>query len=411
MAIKKNILSEILLLELLCYVPIAIICGNILPPVGFLKIHWIYIGVVFILTFLVLGKNRQYNLLLIIIFLFALIQSFTSIKFSVPDYIDFISGPLLFIAIVNICVSDKIDLHRLRRYRKKLLIGFAVPIAIAFLQLVKILPLEFLNATYVNVTIYGNEVLERVNGFLFHGIELAIIIFFFFVNIGLLTTHLKMYSVLGVMIFFEFITIIKTGIITAILYAGYFSYFIDNQLRSFKSIIIGCLLIFGFSYIYILIPDIQEQRFTFDERTLKFEDQLFTGRGFIWNTYIRGIKDFSFLQVLFGAGYGSAPIIFRENLIGNVAQLTWSPGPHNQLLELFVNGGLFAIWFIIFVLRKQYKKLSAIFAMNQPMFYKYYLGIVLIPLMAMGLTAPIMSMYVYWCGLSTVIISLKLKFS
>lgn len=213
------------------------------------------------------------------------------------------------------------------------------------------------------------------------------------------------------MIFFEFITIIKSGILTAILFTGYFAYFIDQRLRSFKSIAIACLVIFGFSYVYILIPDIKEQRLNFDGRFFQFEDQLFTGRGFIWNTYIRGIKDFTIPQVIFGGGYGSAPVIFTRNLIGNVAQRQWAPGPHNQLLELFVNGGLFAIWLISIILIKQYKKLAEIFKENKGLFTKYYLGVILIPLFAMGITAPIMSMYIYWCGLSTVILSLKLKLS
>lgn len=410
MVTTKNIV-ELILLELLCYVPIAIILGNILPPVGPLKIHWMYIGVVFLFTLLSLAKNIRAHDLLLLIVIFGILQYFVGITFSLSAFVDFVSGPLLFIAIVNVCVMDKVDLRQLRRYRRKILLGFSVPILIAFLQLVKVLPLAFMNATYVNVTIYGSEIIERVNGFLFHGIELAIIIFYFFVAIGLLGSHLKMYFLLAAMIFFEFITIIKSGILTAILFTGFFAYFVDQRLRSFKSIAIACIFIFGFSYIYILIPDIKEQRLTFDKNSFKFEDQLFTGRGFIWNTYIRGIKDFTLPQILFGGGYGSAPVIFTDHLIGNVAQREWAPGPHNQLLELFVNGGLFAIWLITVILIKQYKKLMAIFSEHKAIFTKYYLGIILIPLFAMGVTAPIMSMYIYWCGLSAVILSLKLKFA
>ncbi len=410
MITRRNIV-EVILLELLCYTPIAIILGNILPPVASLKVHWIYIGFVFIITLLSLIKNIHSHDLLFVILIFGIAQYFVGIRFSLPAFIDFISGPLLFIAVVNICQSDKIDLRQIRRYRKRILIGLSIPIIIAFLQLMKILPLEFMNATYVNVTIYGSEKIERVNGFLFHGIELATIIFFFFVSIGLLSSHLKMYFLLGAMIFFEFITIIKSGILTAILFTGYFAYFIDQRLRSFKSIAVACLLIFGFSYIYILIPDIKEQRLTFDESSFTFEDQLFTGRGFIWNTYLRGVRDFTIPQIFFGAGYGSAPVIFTNNLIGNASQRKWAPGPHNQLLELFINGGLFAIWLIFIILLKQYKKLAVIFHEHKSIFKKYYIVVIFLPLFVMGVTAPIMSMYIYWCGLSTVVLSLKRKFS
>ena len=410
MVTRRNII-ELILLELLCYVPVAIILGNVLPAIGPFKIHWIYIGLVFFVTLISLAKHVGAHSILFLIVIFGIIQYFIGIEFSLPAFVDFISGPLLFIAVVNLITSDKHSLNQIRRYRRKILFGFAIPISIAFLQLLKVLPLEFLNATYVNVTIYGSEVIERVNGFLFHGIELATMIFFFFISIGVVRSHLKMYFLLAIMIFFEFITIIKSGILTAILFTGYFAYFIDQRLRSFKSIAIACLVIFGFSYLYILIPDIKEQRLNFDGSAFKFEDQLFTGRGFIWNTYIRGIKDFTIPQIMFGGGYGSAPEIFTRNLIGNVAQRKWAPGPHNQLLELFVNGGLFAIWLIAVILIKQYQKLALIFSDNKGRFTKYYLGVVLIPLFAMGITAPIMSMYIYWCGLSTVMLSLKLKFS
>lgn len=410
MITRRNII-ELILLELVCYVPIAIILGNILPAVGPFKIHWMYIGVVFLFTLLSLVKSFHSHSLLLLIVLFALIQYFVSITFSLPAFIDFISGPLLFIALVNICTSEKITDTQLRKYRKKILYGFSLPILISFLQLLKILPLAFLNATYVNVTVYGTEIIERVNGFLFHGIELAIIIFYFFISVGILRSYFQMYFLLAAMIFFEFITIIKSGILTAILFTGFFSYFIDQRLRSFKSIAIACIVIFGFSYVYILIPDLKEQRFTFDDDTVRFEDQLFTGRGFIWNTYIRGIRDFTSSQILFGAGYGSAPELFTNNLTGSIAHREWAPGPHNQLLELFVNGGLFAIWLMAAIFIKQYKKLTAVFSKHKSLFTKYYLGVILIPMFAMGITAPIMSMYIYWCGLGTVILSLKLKFS
>lgn len=412
MKIKKKYFLEYLLLELLCYVPIAIIAGNILPPIGFLKIHWLYIGLVFICTFLTLSKRTSMNGAFLLIIIFFIIQAFTSIRLSLPAFIDFVSGPLLLIAIVNITISGNLDLYVLRRYRKKILACLSIPITIAFLQYLKILPLELLNASYVNQTIYGTEVLDRVNGFLYHGVELSIIIFFFFANVAMFTSYIMTYLMLGAMMLFQFMTLIKAAILTSLVYTGYYAYLIDRRFWSFKSLAIGAAIFLGASYVYILVPDLSEKRFTFDVQDLRFEDQLFTGRGFIWNAYIDGIRrSFSFVHVLFGGGFGSAPDVFRAGLFGEEPPNGWSAGPHNLLLELFVNGGLFSIWFVAFILRAQYRKLARYFARDSRLFKIYFLGLLFIPILIMGITSPIMSMFIYWCGLSVSVISLRIKLS
>ena len=246
MAVTKNIILKLLLLELLCYVPVAIIAGNVLPPIGFLKVHWIYIGVTFIIALLLITLNNHSAGLLVIIFLFIGVQLMTAIKFSLPDFVDFISGPIVFIAVVNI-LRDDIDVSRLKRIRRKVLFFLAVPIIIALLQYIKILPLEFMNAKYVNVTLYGTEILQRVNGFLYHGVELVVIIFFFFTSIVIARAGLKAYLILLLMILTEFITIIKAGIIAAMLFAGFYAYFVDRRFRSLKSIVIGIIVVLGYS--------------------------------------------------------------------------------------------------------------------------------------------------------------------
>ena len=406
MAVTKNIILKLLLLELLCYVPVAIIAGNVLPPIGFLKVHWIYIGVTFIIALLLITLNNHSAGLLVIIFLFIGVQLMTAIKFSLPDFVDFISGSIVFIAVVNI-LRDDIDVSRLKRIRRKVLFFLAVPIIIALLQYIKILPLEFMNAKYVNVTLYGTEILQRVNGFLYHGVELVVIIFFFFTSIVIARAGLKAYLILLLMILTEFITIIKAGIIAAMLFAGFYAYFVDRRFRSLKSIVIGIIVVLGFSFVYTLIPDIKSQHLDFDPNHLRFEDQLFTGRGYIWNVYIDGIKDFNFLQILFGGGFGSAPTIFETHAIGVV---NWSPGTHNVLLELLVNGGLFAVLVLCIIHLKQYKKITSYFREKSPVVKPFYIAILLIPLLTVGLTAPITSMFVYWHGLSAVVLTFKAKF-
>ncbi|MBK7816793.1 MAG: O-antigen ligase family protein [Sphingobacteriaceae bacterium] len=267
-----------------------------------------------------------------------------------------------------------------------------------------------MNATYVNITIFGTEKVLRVNGFLFHGIELAVIIFFFFVNIALFRKTSNVYILFVVMVALEFMTKIKSGIMTSILYLGFFTYLIDEKYRFIKASVFAAVIILSISFIYILIPDIETNRLNFDFRHFKFEGQLFTGRGFIWNVYITSLKTIDTWQVLFGCGYGSAPDMFRQGATNTMAAVSKiAPGPHNQLLELFVNGGLFAMWFIFYILKKQYSKLKKLF--NNKVVLKYYLAVILIPIVIMGLTAPIMSMFIYWCGLSMFVISLKLKFS
>src|SRR5690606_33061014 len=99
---------ERLLLELMRYVPIAVIAGNLLPALGSVKIHWLYVGLVFVVTIIVLIRHKSINNLFLIIILFGFIQAFFGMKFSIIDYIDFISGPLLFIAVVNLVTSGHI---------------------------------------------------------------------------------------------------------------------------------------------------------------------------------------------------------------------------------------------------------------------------------------------------------------
>lgn len=384
-----------------------LILGNILPPVGNIKLHWLYLGAIFLNTLILLIQSKRSFVFLILIFLLLPIHILISLKFSIGEFIDFISGPLLLIAVVYIVTTDKIKRNRVKYFRAKLLLSFSVPVLIAFFQYLGLLPLEILNAKYINVTVFGSEVVNRVNGYLFHGIELAVIIFFLFVNVSFLTRNAMMtYLIFFGMFFLEYTTLIKTGIITAILFTAYYSYFIDLRLRSIKSIIIGLAIVLGFSSVFILIPDLEADRFHFNVNDFEFENELFTGRGYIWNTYLRGIRDFDLSQILMGGGFGSAPLIFEKNAIFDQ---DWIPGPHNQLLDLFVNGGLVGIALITGVLIVQYRKLNRYFEQSKLFFSRYYYGIVLIPLLIMGITAPIMSMFVYWCGLSLTIISLKLR--
>ena len=167
---KQSNIFEIILLELLSNVPVILILGNILPPLGGLKIHWLYLGVVFLNTLILLCKSKRALILLVIIFVFSLVHVLISIKFSISEFIDFLAGPLLLIAVVNIVISNKFEESKLRYFKTKLLLSFSVPVLIGFFQYIGIMPLEFLNAKYVNATVFGSMEIERINGYLFHGI-------------------------------------------------------------------------------------------------------------------------------------------------------------------------------------------------------------------------------------------------
>jgi hypothetical protein len=352
----------------------------------------------------------MHDMLLLRVF-FAVLQVVFARDFSLNDYIDFTAGPILLIASAKILTDERLSVSALKRIRRRTLFWFALPISIALLQYVGILPLEFLNATYVNATLYGSEQVNRVNGYLYHGIELAVVIFFFFTSIAIGSSTIRAYVALTAMVLMEFVILIKTGILTAFAMMGYFAYFIDRRVRSLKSILIAIGILLGFSYLYILIPDIQEDRFSFDFRDFKFKDQLFTGRGYIWNIYIGGIRrEFSAFNYLFGGGFGSATPLFLNNAPPSGGQSQPAYGPHNQILELFINGGLFAIWLISYIIWKQYKRLSAYFEQDKSVFKQYFVAVIFIPLLIMGLTAPIMNNFIYWCGLVLVLISLKIKF-
>ena len=132
-----------------------LILGNILPPVGNIKLHWLYLGAIFLNTLILLIQSKRSFVFLILIFLLLPIHILISLKFSIGEFIDFISGPLLLIAVVYIVTTDKIKRNRVKYFRAKLLLSFSVPVLIAFFQYLGLLPLEILNAKYINVTVLG----------------------------------------------------------------------------------------------------------------------------------------------------------------------------------------------------------------------------------------------------------------
>ena len=199
MKIKKDVFLDLLFLELICYTPAAIILGNIFSPIAGLKVHWIYIGIIFVLSILLLVKYNRAVSLGFVILGSLFFQGFNSIDFSIKEFIDFISGPFLLIAVVDTACYSNISIDSFIYYKDKFIAISMVPIFISVLQYFDFLPLEFMNASYVNVTIFGSEKIERVNGFLYHGVELAVLIFFVFVILALNSSSFRVYFLFLIM--------------------------------------------------------------------------------------------------------------------------------------------------------------------------------------------------------------------
>ena len=395
---------------LLVFTPLLIIIGNISPPVGPLKVHWIFFGTLFMLSLLVMIKSRPNIEFLFILTLILIIQLIVSVNFNIKEYIDYISGPIAFIILVNIIVNEGRNRNLLKLLWSLFLLLLSIPVIIAMLQYLKILPLEFLEAKYINVTKFEGGEIQRVNGFLFHGIELSIIIFFLFLNIAVMAKTIKKYFFFLLMIVMEYVIIIKSAILLAIAFFVYHALIIEKRFKPLKLLIVVIISVAAFPILFRLIPDLQLDRFQYDFENKLFDPQLFTGRGRIWNVYIKAISNFDIWQILFGSGFGSFPIIFKQNATSDLWHLArWTPHPHNQLLDYFINGGLVWIFLISFVFYTQYKKLKVIFVNNQS-FKKYYWGIVLLPIFIVGLTHPIMNMFIYWSCLGFTMVGLYLKF-
>lgn len=396
-------LLHLLFLELLSLSPLFILLGNIIPPIP-LKFHHIAFGLVFLISFILILRdiNKRW---IAYLFLFYLFFQYYLDALDIPAIIDFFFGPFALLVMMDLVANKRLPLSNLKRYFQRFYFLLWIPMLIALLQYIDLMPLQYWNATYVNYTVINDEAIARSNGLLFHGSELSVLM--------IMTTLLSFFykkSHIGLIIFIFIIaytTLYKALLISLFILILYYLFVLKKDIVSwwwknakhyiilFSAIIIFLLLKISYDYFKTI-------------NTLSgyfFVPEILTGRGTIWNIYIDAIKEFSNLKIAVGNGIGSAKALFRDYATTeNFAVLRSDPkseiayDTHNTLLSIFVNSGLVGIVFFTYLLYVFYKKnMKSTPSLNWNK--RAFIAVIIIPLLTIGMTIPIFKMAIYWSSL------------
>ena len=386
------------MLEYYQYTPIIIILGNVFPPINGIRIHWIFNGVVFLTGIVLLIKYHKY-IYLIFFFLYAISQIIFSQYFSIFEFINFIAGPTVFFAVINISLSKGESC----RYFKIFIFLLWIPVTIAVLQFFSVLPLTFLNAQYVNIGILGDKEVARVNGFLYHGIELVVIsvfLSFFLFNSKHINKSKKVITCFVLFCVF-YIYAIKSGIVFILIYSIY--HLFGEKLKYVKQKKLLSFLVF-FAILFLIFIAYEFKSF-FSIEELSFSKGLLTGRGQIWTIYLAGFLSLPFSNFIFGAGFGANEIVFTKfSSILHWYRPGYYPHAHNQILEIMIFGGIFYMLLLLFLFKELIKKIC-----NQPSKNEIYIFLLLL-FGTVGMTHPIMDMFIFWACFSFLYILIGTSF-
>lgn len=362
-------------------VPLIIILGNVFPPILGLKIHWITNG---ILLILLLVMNIKYSLYVIVYFIIVLL---ININATIKETIDFLVGPLTMLIIIDI-FKNPYKFHEIIKFRKLFLFCASIPIIISILQYFKIIPLTLLSATFINYTILFGTEYARVNGFLYHVIELVVIIVFVFF---ILYQRYKLIIFPILMVVLIYFTYAKSGLLLSLMFLFIILF---KKYLNIIYIKLETVLFLFFSFLIVLF--VFKINIIRNSIALNIVDKdLFTGRIGIWIIYLNSYLDFNLLHKIFGAGPGAQAALFAKNSGQfNWWVSYWIPHTHNQFLDLLVTTGIFGIcvYFILYLITLSNIKKS--FKEENILFFAYYI----LPLLTLGFIHPIMNMMVFWSG-------------
>ena len=398
----------VLFLELLSLSPIFMILGNIIPAFP-LKVHFITFGLTFLLVCLFIVQYQSKKWIIYIAVLYFLLQFFLS-GLNIKDFVDFFFGPFVFLTLIDLLFNNRVTKATLWKYQKRFFLLMWIPMIISILQFLELLPLTLWNATYINYSVVEGVKTPRTNGFLYHGSELSVVIFFvaakqlvskkkYFLPVSLLiliiaySTYYKALTATVLFMIVYYYTIINP---LKIFYwtKGYFKR--DKLLYQFLALIV--ILAVLFLFYKIQIQGVKEL----------FPPELLTGRGAIWNVYLQAIKDFSITEWLFGAGIGSESSLFTQYASPELyfplrkdATSNLSPDGHNAILSTFLNAGIvgiFLYFFLFKLIHSQVKRLKEKMKSRAIYFLVFILAILTI-----GLTIPIFKNAIYWIALSFIV--------
>jgi len=232
---------------------------------------------------------------------------------------------------------------------------------------------------------------RKINGFFYHPFDLSVFVYFSLTMIFLTNFKKLRYFVLIVLIVLMYLVKIKMGLVLSLLVFLIYFLFIDKRYRKAKIYSSFIVLILGIYFIVGFIPEKQFSHFGIKLDFPYFKDQFLTGRGAIWNIYLKGIGDhFGTMNYISGYGFEATglfdktmkPEFWYPARIGR----DYSPSAHNLFLQIFIAGG-FLLLLLFLVLLKKLKNHSV---------KHVYLFIIILPLLTYGITASLIDINFFW---------------
>ena len=411
-SLKTYQLNALLFLELASITPLLIILGNVIPPFP-LKLHHVGLGALFLVALWSLLNDGYKRWLLYTGLGFTWVQFYQE-GWYLKGLVDYFFGPFVLVVILDIIVNKRLPLRSLVKYENRFYALLWVPAIIAVLQFFGWMPVTFWNATYVNYAYFGDLSIPRPNGLLYHGSELSVIVtflvlfqffkkenkalwgFIILLIIAAMTYFKALFGCVALLIFY-YLFFVNRGVLARIR-------LIPARQMIAYGMVIG-LVIFGFAVFYF--------KQVYAQTGYVFPRDMLTGRGAIWNIYLERIKEFSWYQYLFGNGMGTSFDIFADYATPKTWwKLAEDPNTdlnydaHNAVLSVFINSGLVGIAFFIFLFRMIWNQIKtwlpdAIW--NKRVFW----GVMLIPLITIGVTIPIYENAIFWLSLGFILIRWK----
>lgn len=387
-------------LELICLTPLFIILGNIVPPFP-VKIHFIAFGFIFVIILMLLALHPTKKWVLYLTLAIGLLQLCLPYP-SIKNTIDILFGPLVLFVLLDVLYNQRLERSLLEKYQRRFLSYLWIPVVIGILQAFGLMPITFWNADYINWAYFEDgSKLPRPNGFLYHGSELAIIIFFLTL-FQFFRKGSNAFWMLLIFIAIAKLTLYK-ALLGAIILLFFYHLFLMNRTFSQMKLLSKKQLL-GYSLVLLVVVSGISLSFlhgVYQQTGYYFPPQLLTGRGSIWNIYSDGIADYSFWNYLFGSGMGSGQELFKEYASpDNYYLLRIDPvlheayDAHNAILSLFVNTGIAGIAFFIWGFRYIYLKAKGWKSSIDN--GKFFFALAIIPLFTIGITIPIFDMAIYW---------------
>ncbi len=387
-------------LELICLTPLFIILGNVVPPFP-IKAHFIAFGLIFVVMLMLLALHPKKRWVLYLTLAIGLLQYFMPHP-SIKNTIDILFGPLVLYVLLDLLFNQRLAQATLEKYQRRFISYLWIPVLIGVLQALGVMPITFWNADYINWAYFADGTrLPRPNGFLYHGSELAIIVFF----LALFQFFKKGSNAFWMLLIFVAIaklTLYK-ALLGAVIILFFYHLFLMN--RTFSQLkLLSKKQLLGYTAILLIVVSGVVLSFlhgVYQQTGYYFPPQLLTGRGSIWNIYSDAIADYSVWNYLFGSGMGSGQELFKEYASpDNYYLLRIDPvlheayDAHNAILSLFVNAGIAGIAFFVWGARRIYQKVKHWKSSVDN--GKFFFAMTIIPLLTIGITIPIFDMAIYW---------------